>query len=545
MDEHELRGAIERVRQGRLSRRALVGRLVAAGLTAPLATQLLAAGGVAMAQTASAYKPTKAGGGGTLKLLWWQGPTLLNPHFAVGTKDQDGSRLFYQPLAAWDSQAQLRAVLAAELPSRDNGGLSADGKTVVWKLREGVKWHDGEPFTADDVVFNWAYARDPATAAVTAGSYNAITVEKVDDHTVRITSPTPLTFWADAFVGANGMIIPKHLFADYTGARVTRGAQQPQAGRHRTLPVQGVPSGRPGVGHHQPPLLGAEQAVLRCGGDEGRGRRRLGGARGAADRRVRPRLEPAGRGRGALAAGGGGQGRGAGHGGRQPRDDPAELHRSQHHGGRRAVQHQDHPSDAVRPRGASGAVPAGGPRFGAQVHLRPRRQRDVQRRVQPAPVRLAEHALRVQRRQGDRCAGQGGLEARPRRGARQGRQAAQVPVPDLDQRAAAEDAADREAGAAQGRHRRRAEVGDLLGVLLVRRGQPRHLSALLRRPADVHDRPDAARPAAVDAAIPLDRGGPEEQQVAGSQHLPLAQRGVRRAVQAGSHRARPGAGGRR
>ena len=219
MDEHELRAGIEAVRQGRLSRRALVGRLVAAGLSAPFAVQLLATGGVAMAQTPSAYKPTRAGGGGTLKLLWWQGPTLLNPHFAVGTKDQDGSRLFYQPLAAWDSQAQLRPVLAAELPSRDNGGLAADGRTVTWKLRQDVRWHDGQPFTADDVVFNWAYARDPATAAVTAGSYNAITVEKVDDHTVRITSPTPLTFWADAFVGSNGMIIPRHLFEDYTGAK--------------------------------------------------------------------------------------------------------------------------------------------------------------------------------------------------------------------------------------------------------------------------------------------------------------------------------------
>ena len=35
----------------------------------------------------------KRGGGGALKLLWWQGPTLLNPHFATGTKDQDGSRI--------------------------------------------------------------------------------------------------------------------------------------------------------------------------------------------------------------------------------------------------------------------------------------------------------------------------------------------------------------------------------------------------------------------------------------------------------------------
>jgi peptide/nickel transport system substrate-binding protein len=184
-----------------------------------MATQLLAIGGVAHAQTVPNYKPTKAGGGGTLKLLWWQGPTLLNPHFAVGTKDQDGSRLFYEPLAAWDSKAELRAVLAAELPSKENGGLAADGKSVTWKLKQGVKWHDGQPFTADDVVFNWAYARDPATAAVTAGSYNTVTVEKIDQYTVKVSSAAPMTFWADAFVGANGMIIPKHLFEAFSGGK--------------------------------------------------------------------------------------------------------------------------------------------------------------------------------------------------------------------------------------------------------------------------------------------------------------------------------------
>ncbi len=219
MDEHELQGLIDGVKRGRLSRRSFVHRMVSYGLTAPTATQLLALGGVAMAQPASTYKPAQAGGGGTLKLLWWQGPTLLNPHFATGTKDQDGSRLFYEPLAAWDSKAELRPVLAAELPSIANGGLSEDGRSVTWKLKQGVKWHDGQPFTADDVVFNWAYVRDPATAAVTVGSYNTVTAEKIDDYTVRVSSETPMTFWADAFVGQNGMIIPKHLFEPYSGAK--------------------------------------------------------------------------------------------------------------------------------------------------------------------------------------------------------------------------------------------------------------------------------------------------------------------------------------
>jgi len=219
MTEQELRKLIEGVKTGRMDRRAFIRRMVAVGLTAPFATQMLAYAGVKQAAAATVYKPTKAGGGGTLKLLWWQGPTLLNPHFAVGTKDQDGSRMFYEPLAAWNSVGDLVPILAAELPSTENGGLAPDGKSIIWKLKPGVKWHDGQPFTADDVVFNWEYARDPATAAVTSGSYNAITVEKVDELTVKITYPKPTPFWADAFVSATGMIIPKHLFADFSGSK--------------------------------------------------------------------------------------------------------------------------------------------------------------------------------------------------------------------------------------------------------------------------------------------------------------------------------------
>ena len=154
-----------------------------------------------------------------LKLLWWQGPTLLNPHFGVGVKDQDGSRLFYEPLASWDADGNLALILAAEIPSIENGGLASDGKSVTWKLKPGVKWHDGKPFTADDVVFNWEFAKDPATAAVTIAAARDIAVEKVDDVTVRILFDAPTPFWANAFVGPFGSIIPKHLFASYGGSR--------------------------------------------------------------------------------------------------------------------------------------------------------------------------------------------------------------------------------------------------------------------------------------------------------------------------------------
>ena len=70
MNERELRQLIGAVKHGKLSRRGFAQRVLAVGLTAPMATQLLAIAGVAHAQPKSQYKPTKRGGGGLLKVLW-------------------------------------------------------------------------------------------------------------------------------------------------------------------------------------------------------------------------------------------------------------------------------------------------------------------------------------------------------------------------------------------------------------------------------------------------------------------------------------------
>jgi peptide/nickel transport system substrate-binding protein len=217
MREHVLRAMVEEVRAGRLARRTFVERMVALGLGVPLASVLLGAAGRAAAQAPVPYKPTRRGGGGPLKLLFWQGPTLLNPHFATGAKDLDGARLFYESLARYDADANLVPVLAAEIPSRDNGGIAADGRSTVWKLKKGVTWHDGRPFTADDVVFNWAYAVDPATAAVSLASYEGIkAVTKIDSATVRFEFNKPTPVWART---ATVELIPKHLFEGFAGAK--------------------------------------------------------------------------------------------------------------------------------------------------------------------------------------------------------------------------------------------------------------------------------------------------------------------------------------
>src|SRR6267378_724152 len=215
MNEAALRDLRGAVRAGRVSRRTFVAEIVGLGLTAPLAHLLLARAGLAQTAAPIEYKPTRAGGGGALRTLFWQAPTLLNPHFAVGAKDAEGCRIFYEPLAVWDPDGRLVPVLAAEVPDIENSGIAADGMSVTWKLKKGVQWHDGRPFTADDVVFNWEYASDPATAAVTIGSYQDVKVEKLDPLTVRVLFEKLTPFWAGR---ANSLIIPKHLFEAYKGS---------------------------------------------------------------------------------------------------------------------------------------------------------------------------------------------------------------------------------------------------------------------------------------------------------------------------------------
>ena len=248
MDEHDLRALVAEVKAGRVSRRRFIQMMVGVGLTAPMAGQMLSWSGVANAQAKASYKPTKRGGGGALKCLRWQGPTLLNPHFAVGTKDQYGSRIFYEPLAAWDGDGNLVPILAAEVPSVAERRRRERRQVGHLEAEESVQWHDGKPFTADDVVFNWEYAADPATATMTIGSYKDMQGARRSTATrsaSQFEKPTP--FWADAFVGTSGMIIPKHLFEHLQGREVARGADQPQARGHRPLHLRRFHARRPGA----------------------------------------------------------------------------------------------------------------------------------------------------------------------------------------------------------------------------------------------------------------------------------------------------------
>ncbi len=202
-----------------------LGTLLAACSSAP------AAGTAAAPTTATGSAPTNAApaaatsasaaasGNTTLKILMWQGPTILNVHLAQGTKDQIASRLMCEPLVTVAGDGTMSPVLAAEVPSQQNGGLSADGRTVTYKLKPNVKWADGQPLTADDVVFTYQYLSNPDTAAVTVGTYLDLeSVDAVDPTTVKLTFKQPTGAWFNPFSGANGLIVPKHALQEYTGA---------------------------------------------------------------------------------------------------------------------------------------------------------------------------------------------------------------------------------------------------------------------------------------------------------------------------------------
>ena len=218
-DEKHLRNWVNRVVGGKASRRDFIHAMVGLGLTAPMIGSMLSVTGPSVAQAAD-FVPNQRGGGGRLRLLWWQAPTILNAHLGTGTKDNDASRVVYEPLAAFDPDANFVPILAADIPSPENGGLSQDGKTVTWHLKKGVTWHDGKPFTAADVVFTWEYITDPATGATSIGSYQTIErIDMLDDHTVNVVFKEAAPYWYDAFFGRRGHILPKHLFQDYKGEK--------------------------------------------------------------------------------------------------------------------------------------------------------------------------------------------------------------------------------------------------------------------------------------------------------------------------------------
>src|SRR2546425_4529681 len=171
--------------------------------------------------SASATPVAQRGAGGELKILYWQAPTILNAHQATGTKDNDASRLVTEPLASFGKDGlPVANGLAAEIPTAANGGVSTDFTTVTWKLRTGVKWSDGTPFTADDVAATFTYMCDEKSATSTFDVCEGVkSVTAKDPNTAVVTygQSQPFSFqWA---VGFNTPILQKSQYANCLGVK--------------------------------------------------------------------------------------------------------------------------------------------------------------------------------------------------------------------------------------------------------------------------------------------------------------------------------------
>ena len=205
---------------------------------------------------------------------------------ALRGRHQGSGRLAHLLRAAGRMGPRRRARADAGRRDPDTRERRSGGRRHVGRLEAETRGPMArrQPFTADDVVFNYEYTIDPATATVTIGSYQDVKVDKIDDYAVRVRFPKATPFWADAFVGTRGMIIPKHLFADYIGAKsrdAPTNLKPVGTGPYKFVDFKPGDMVRGEINHELPP---AQPALLRQHRDEGRRRRRLGGARRDPDR---------------------------------------------------------------------------------------------------------------------------------------------------------------------------------------------------------------------------------------------------------------------
>ena len=129
----------------------------------------------------------------------------INPLLApAAATDADVSRIVFGSLYKFDDNLNLVADLADGLPQVD-----PSGKEYTVKLRDNVFWHDGARFTADDAVFTFGAIQDPKYVSPLRSSWNRVTVTKIDDLTLKLTTrEASSTFVANLTVG----LLPKHIW---------------------------------------------------------------------------------------------------------------------------------------------------------------------------------------------------------------------------------------------------------------------------------------------------------------------------------------------
>ncbi|MGB0506502.1 MAG: peptide ABC transporter substrate-binding protein [Pikeienuella sp.] len=176
--------------------------------------------GVAAAAFSAAGAAAERGADGHLNIIYWQAPSILNPFLSGGTKDLESSSLIIEPLARYNETGAMVPWLVDEIPTVANGGVSEDLKSITWKIRPGILWSDGSPFTAHDAVFTADYCLHPEGGCQQATAFSDVTsVEALDDLTVKVNFSVAKPFPYGPFVGYESPIIQKAQFENCMGAK--------------------------------------------------------------------------------------------------------------------------------------------------------------------------------------------------------------------------------------------------------------------------------------------------------------------------------------
>ncbi len=165
--------------------------------------------------------------GGTLTDGLFEEPDSLLPNASIETFANLVDATIWAPLVYGDNKGVLQPGLLKEVTSLSNNDISSDGKTYTLKLRSGLKWSDGQPLNADDVIFtlqlwnNKAYGAKTTTVGL--GHIDFTTLTKVDDTTVKFSTtdvfaPMLTTQLEDPLLAP----MPKHVFSTMDPASILK-----------------------------------------------------------------------------------------------------------------------------------------------------------------------------------------------------------------------------------------------------------------------------------------------------------------------------------
>ena len=150
-----------------------------------------------------------------LRIVTPQDFVTLNPHLYAATSLSMLSELTMAYFVRYDHRGHPYPELVTEIPSQENGGISADGRTITWHLRRGVRWSDAAPFSSEDVVFTVRVIQNSNNREIGRDGWDLI--DRVDAHGPDIVvfhlrkpySAFLPTFFGSA--GANPCVLPRHL----------------------------------------------------------------------------------------------------------------------------------------------------------------------------------------------------------------------------------------------------------------------------------------------------------------------------------------------